>query len=157
MKPSKAPGPDNIPFEFFTHGGPEMRNHLMLLILNIWENKTLPNDFRDATITTIYKKGDGEDCNNYRNLSLLSIASKIFARILFNHLCILAEDVLPESQYNFRPYRGTIVMIFPSRTADGLQMTADLYNAAYERFGMQVNIKDQVPDPTCTKPEQYEH
>ncbi|CAI9717981.1 Hypothetical predicted protein [Octopus vulgaris] len=27
----------------------------------------------------------------------------------------------------------------PSRTADGLQRTADLYNTAYERFGMQVN------------------
>ena len=28
MKPGKAAGPDNIPLEFFTHGGPEVNNRL---------------------------------------------------------------------------------------------------------------------------------
>ena len=115
MKPGKAPGPDNIPLEFFTHGGPELKNRLMLLILKIWETKTLPSDFRDATIVTIFKKGDRGNCNNYRGISLLSIASKIFARILLDRLLVLAEDVLPESQCGFRPSRGTIDMIFCAR------------------------------------------
>ncbi|XP_076047347.1 uncharacterized protein LOC143028874 [Oratosquilla oratoria] len=39
MKPGKAPGPDNIPLELLTHGGPELKNRLMLLILKIWETK----------------------------------------------------------------------------------------------------------------------
>ncbi|KAK3869746.1 hypothetical protein Pcinc_024974 [Petrolisthes cinctipes] len=30
MKPGKAPGPDNIPLELLTHGGPELRNPAML-------------------------------------------------------------------------------------------------------------------------------
>lgn len=115
MKPGKAPGPDNIPLELLTHGGPELRNRLMLLILKIWETKTLPNDFRNANIITIFKKGDRENCNNYRGISLLSIASKIFARILLDRLLTLAEDVLPESQCGFRPSRGTIDMIFCAR------------------------------------------
>ena len=115
MKPGKAPGPDNIPLEFFTHGGPELNNRLMLLILKIWETKTSPSDFRDVNIVTIFKKGDRESCNNYRGISLLSIASKIFARILLNRLLVLAEDVLPESQCGFRPSRGTIDMIFCAR------------------------------------------
>jgi hypothetical protein len=38
----------------------------------------------DASIVTIYKKGDRTDCGNYRRISLLSIAGRIFARILFN-------------------------------------------------------------------------
>ena len=97
MKPGKTPGPDNIPLELITHGGPELRNRLMLLILKIWETKTLPSDFRDANIITIFKKGDRENCNNYRGISLLSIASKIFARILLDRLLLLAEDILPES------------------------------------------------------------
>ncbi|KAK3882951.1 hypothetical protein Pcinc_012705 [Petrolisthes cinctipes] len=70
MKPGKAPGPDNIPLELLTQGGPELRNRLMLLILKIWEIKTLPSDFRDATIITIFKKGDRENCNNYRGISI---------------------------------------------------------------------------------------
>ena len=115
MKPGKAPGPDNIPLELLTHGGPELKNRLMLLIHRIWETKTFPSDFRDANIITIFKKGDRENCNNYRGISLLSIASKIFARILLDRLLILAEDVLPESQCGFRPSRGTIDMVFCAR------------------------------------------
>ena len=33
MNPGKAPGPDYILLEFFTHSGPELRNCLILLIL----------------------------------------------------------------------------------------------------------------------------
>ncbi|CAE1294406.1 unnamed protein product [Acanthosepion pharaonis] len=50
MRPGKAPDPDNIPLDLLTHSGPEMRNCLMLLILKIWETKTLLRDFRDATV-----------------------------------------------------------------------------------------------------------
>ncbi|XP_076058586.1 uncharacterized protein LOC143035604 [Oratosquilla oratoria] len=35
MRPGKAPGPDNVPLKLLTHGGPELRNRLMLLILKI--------------------------------------------------------------------------------------------------------------------------
>ncbi|CAI9725969.1 Hypothetical predicted protein [Octopus vulgaris] len=59
---------DQRDFEFFTHGDPELRNHLILLIHKIWESKASPpptKDFRDATIITIYKKTDLEDCKNY--------------------------------------------------------------------------------------------
>ncbi|CAE1315652.1 unnamed protein product [Acanthosepion pharaonis] len=58
MRPGKAPGPDNIPLELLAHFGYEMRNRLMLLILKISETKTLPSDFRDATVVTIFKNGD---------------------------------------------------------------------------------------------------
>ncbi|XP_068224752.1 uncharacterized protein [Palaemon carinicauda] len=101
MKPGKAPGPDNIPLELLTHGGLGLINRLMLLILKIWDTKTLPSDFCDANIVTIFKKGDRENCNYYRGISLLSIASNIFARIFLDRLLILAEDVLPESQCGF--------------------------------------------------------
>ncbi|XP_076031982.1 uncharacterized protein LOC143019890 [Oratosquilla oratoria] len=115
IKPGKAPGPDNIPLKLLTHGGPELKNRLMLLILKIWETKTLPSDFRDANINTIFKKGNRENYNNYRGILLLSITSKIFARILLDPLLILTEDVLPESQCGLKPSRGTIDMIFCAR------------------------------------------
>ncbi|CAE1297088.1 unnamed protein product [Acanthosepion pharaonis] len=58
MRPGKAQGPDNIPLEILTHNDSEMRNRLMLLILKIWETKTFHNEFRHATVVTIFKKGD---------------------------------------------------------------------------------------------------
>jgi len=56
----------------------------MQLLLKIWETKTVPSDFRDANIVTIFKKGDKKNCSNYRGILLLSIISKIFARILLH-------------------------------------------------------------------------
>ena len=56
---------------------------------------------RDANIVTLHKnKGDRSDCNNYRGISLLSIAGKLFARVVLKRLQILAETLYPESQYS---------------------------------------------------------
>ena len=65
--------------------------------------------WKDASIITIYKKGDRTDCGNYRGISLLSIAGKIFARILLNRL---TPEVVSETQCGFRGNRSTVDMIF---------------------------------------------
>jgi len=80
-------------------------------MLCIWEEKHLPGDWRDANNVTIFKKGDKQQCENYRGISLLSIAGKVLAHIILRCLQILAEDILPESQCGFCSNRGTIDMI----------------------------------------------
>ena len=67
-----------------------------------------------GSIVTIYKKGDRTDCGNYRGISLLAIADKIFARILLNRLStLIIPKVLPETQCSFRirGNRSTVGMI----------------------------------------------
>ena len=47
---------------------------------------------RDANIVTLYKnKGARRACNNYQGISLLSIAIKLFARVVLKSLQVLAE------------------------------------------------------------------
>ena len=76
----------------------------------------MPDDFRDALIVALYKnKGSKSDCGNYRGISLLSVAGKIFARILLNRLITVSERSLPEAQCGFRPGRSTVDMIFVVR------------------------------------------
>ena len=75
----------------------------------------MPQDFKDADIVHLYKnKGDIKCCDNHRGISLLSIAGKIFARLLLNRLFKHTDDigVVPESQCGFRPGRGTTDMNF---------------------------------------------
>ena len=115
MKAWKAPGPDNIPLELLTHGGLPVKTRLFTLIQRMWETKTVPTDLKDANIVTIFKKGDQSICGNYRGIFLLSIAGKVFARILLERLLKVSEEVLPESQCGFRPSRGTTDMIFCAR------------------------------------------
>ncbi|KAL8588329.1 hypothetical protein ACOMHN_019594 [Nucella lapillus] len=69
----KAPGIDGIPPGKQT----SLLEHLHNLLLQCWEDGTVPQDMRDANIITLYKnKGDRSDCNNYRGISLLSIVGR---------------------------------------------------------------------------------
>ena len=76
----------------------------------------MPDDFHDALIVSLYKKkGSRSDCGNYRGISLLSVAGKIFARIILNRLITVSEQTLPEVQCGFMPSRSTVDMIFAVR------------------------------------------
>ena len=73
----------------------------------------VPQAWNDASIITIYKKCDRTDCGNYRGISPLSIAGKIFARILLNRLSThITPEVITETQCGFRGNRSTVDMIF---------------------------------------------
>ena len=75
MRPDTAPGSNNFPLELLNLGKPEIKNCLMLFILNIWETNTFTSEFRDAKIITILKKEDRENCNSYRGRE--SVPSKL--------------------------------------------------------------------------------
>ena len=112
LKDGKAPGGEGIPAEVWKHGGDHLFSRLQQLITNAWEVGSVPQAWKDASIITIYKKGDRTDCGNYRGISLLSIAGKTFARILLNILSThITPEVVPETQYGFRGNRSTVDMI----------------------------------------------
>jgi len=60
-------------------------------------------------------KGDRRDCNNYRGISLLCIAGKVFARLLLPRVRQIADRIQPESQRGIRPSRSTSDMVISLR------------------------------------------
>ena len=109
----KAPEGDGIPAEVWKHGGDNPFSRLHQLINNAWEVGSVPQAWKDVNIVTMYKKGDRTHCVNYRGISLLSIADKIFARFLLNRLSThIIPEVVPETQCGFRGKRSTVDMIF---------------------------------------------
>ena len=113
----KAPGKDGIPPEIFKYGGTKLIKKLLGLFLIIWEKGTVPQDFKDAFIKHLFKnKGSKNVCDNFRGISLLSIAGKILARLILNRIIQhLIDEIYPESQCGFRAGRGVIDMIFSLR------------------------------------------
>jgi len=63
----------------------------------------------------VYKKGDRLDCTNYRPITFLNAAYKIFAIILNQRLVDIAETELGDYQSGFRPNRYTADNIFMIR------------------------------------------
>ena len=109
LKYGKAPGGNGIPAEVWKYGGANLSNRLHRWVIEIWEEGHIPKAWKDANIVTIYKKKSG----NYRDISLLSAAGKIFALILLNRLSSnITPGVVPETQCGFLSNRGTVDMIF---------------------------------------------
>ena len=115
-KENKAPGGCGIPVEVWKYGGVRLKERLFYLIAYIWENEEMPQNWKDANIVPIFKKGSRKDCGNYRGISPLSIAGKIMARIILNRINDkITPNILPETQCGFRNNRSTIDMVFSLR------------------------------------------
>lgn len=115
LKNNKSPGSDNIPSEIWKHGGEALHHRMHNLIRTIWQKERIPKDWKDSTIIPIHKKGDKMACRNYRGISLLPSAYKIYTRVLYWRLKEHSEDIIGEYQCGFRPGRSTIDQIFTIR------------------------------------------
>ncbi|CAB0029226.1 unnamed protein product [Trichogramma brassicae] len=87
-----------------------LRQKLKSLIDRIWEGEEVPDDWRTAIIVPLYKKGDVNKPGNYRGISLLPTAYKVYTEIIRGRLVKEIEEkkILPEGQAGFRKGRSTM-------------------------------------------------
>jgi hypothetical protein len=79
---------------------------------SIWYKEELSQQWKESIIVLIYKKGDKNDCNNYRGISLLSTAYKISSKILQVRLPPYVNEIIGDHQCGFRHNRSTTDQIF---------------------------------------------
>lgn len=115
MSNDKAPGVDNIPAELIKYGGKQTMEQLHRLILEIWRTEKMPTEWNTSIICPVYKKGERLNCNNYRGISLLPAAYKIFSNIVKKRITVYADDIIGEYQAGFRKNRSTTDQIFTIR------------------------------------------
>jgi len=64
-----------------------MQNLLFRVCQKIWKDGSMPKSWNeDIIVVPIYKKCDKSICENYKGISLLNSAYKVFARILLKRL-----------------------------------------------------------------------
>ncbi len=68
-----------------------------------------PDDWKVARISPIYKSGDKQECGNYRPISVLSVAAKVFEKLMSDQLngYLRKENILTKSQSGFRKGHST--------------------------------------------------
>ena len=96
-------------------GGPALIDKLLQLIEAVWDAERVLQDWADAILVPIPKKGDLSACDNWRRISLLDVAGKLVTRIIADRLQTIAEDCLPDSQCGFWRGRGCADMVFAVR------------------------------------------
>ena len=112
MKANKAPGPDGAITELFKHLDADNIKTLTSCLNILWQTKQVPDDFTNAFIASLYKKGDHENPENYRPISLLNTTYKIFAFVLKVRLASALEKHLHQTQFGFRKGRSTVDPLF---------------------------------------------
>ena len=68
-----------------------------------------PSELKLAKVVPIFKAGDTSAINNYRPISVLSFFSKVYEKIVYNHVLDFVDDnnVLYDYQYGFRHSHST--------------------------------------------------
>ena len=85
------------------------------LFHKIWNAETIPEDWCRGLIVKLPKKGDRTQCTNWRGVTLLSVPSKIFCKIIHMRLSDAIDTILRKEQAGFRPGVGCIDHIFTLR------------------------------------------
>ena len=65
---------------------------------DIWNTETTPADWKTGLIAKLSKKGDLSDCNNWKGITLPSLTSKVFSRLIFKRLLEALQTIWRKDQ-----------------------------------------------------------
>ncbi|KAK4820841.1 hypothetical protein QYF61_007815 [Mycteria americana] len=82
----KSMGPDGIHLRVLRELAEELAKPLSIIYQQSWITGEVPDDWRLANVTPIYKKGRKEDPGNYRPVSLTLVPGKIMERFILSVL-----------------------------------------------------------------------
>ena len=114
IKNKKACGTDGIAGELIKYDGSGMSMMLRELFQFIWKSECIPERWGEGMIVSFFKKGDQEDPNNYKGITLLNVVGKLFNKVLNYRLLYWLEEhnKLSESQAGFRFGRSCVDNLF---------------------------------------------
>lgn len=108
LKPHKATGPDCIPAFILRAAAHELAPILTLIYQRSLDTGVVPDDWRNAWIVPVYKKGEKHIAANYRPVSLTSITCKILEHIIHSSIMTHFDNhnILCDNQHGFRKKRS---------------------------------------------------
>ena len=138
LDPSKGPGHDGFAPSIFRLMASELSIPLSKFINICIEAGHFPNFLKMARITSVFKKGDPTQFGNYRPISVLSVLSKIFERIIQVRLSdfLVKQGSIYQGQYGFRRGHSTSMAI-----TDLVERVHTAWQNGFHSFGIFIDLR----------------
>ena len=111
LKLNKSPGPDAIHPRVLHDTAETITYPLMLIFRTSINTRRLPQEWKIANISAIFKKGNKSYPNNYRPVSLTSVACKILESIIRDYIINHMKENNPFSDKEFGFIGGRSTML----------------------------------------------
>ena len=110
---NKAYGPDELPPRILKEANAFVSKPLAKLFNKSLQTLTFPSIWKRANVLPVFKKGAQNILGNYRPISLLSINSKIFEKIIFKYVYNHFKDnfLISIWQSGFQPSMSTVTQL----------------------------------------------
>ena len=153
LKVKNCEGHDRIPQRILVDGIQFLLQPLSVIFNKIYLTKTIPEQWLIAKVNPIFKKGNPRNVENYRPISNLCSASKIFEKLILLKIQNLEKqfnvDLTGKPQHGFKPKHSTttaslLLQSILARATDGdkyaVMASLDL-SAAFDVVNVELLIK----------------
>ena len=113
LKPEKSPGLDNLHPMYLKNIAPATSKPLTEIFNQTLSTGILPDDWKKARVSAIFKKGDKCMAGNYRPVSLTSVLCKVLETVVREHITkfMRSNDYFSPKQYGFLSGRSTCLQL----------------------------------------------
>ena len=116
IKQRKAPGPDGIIGEILKHGcnSNTVLDFFVHFFNALFDKGIYPEMWTESIVLTLHKKGDVNNPNNYRGISLSNVSSKLYSTIINYRLqeWVTENNITGEFQAGFKRNYSTVDHMF---------------------------------------------
>ncbi|CAI5466594.1 unnamed protein product [Closterium sp. Yama58-4] len=121
MARNKSPGGDGLPKELFECHWDLLGGSFMALVKDFEKSASIPAELKEAVTILLHKKGDRDQLNNYRPITLLNFIYKVLAKVMADRMKRVLHQVISPEQYGFIPGR---------RLSDAVALVANIFDVA---------------------------
>ena len=113
LKVNKSPGPDTIHPRVLNGAAKSLSIPLTLIFQTSLQTKNLPDEWKHANISAIFKKGKKTLPSNYRPVSLTCVACKIMESIIRDAIIehMTSNNLFSPYQFGFISGRSTVLQL----------------------------------------------
>ena len=103
LNSSKSQGPDSIHPKLLKETQSIIKKPLQIIFEKSLTEGKIPNIWKNANVTVIFKKGENGKAENYRPISLTSVPGKLIERLVINAIMdhMTESNLFSASQHGF--------------------------------------------------------